>query len=214
MVCWFSHAPRGRVSWNDRHCTVIIPTMVTPHVGVWVEIKRWKTMHVCLLSRPTWACELKSVVVLVRLFDVSGHAPRGRVSWNIKSYYNQLYSVLSRPTWACELKCFNTVSDPQPPRSRPTWACELKLTGIQALRDVYKSRPTWACELKCRIDKRNIYMGHVTPHVGVWVEIPAFGAINKCHYVTPHVGVWVEIAGLEMIYNDKTSRPTWACELK
>ena len=120
------HAPRERVSWNDRGRAYRGRTYVTLHVSVWVEIpisitfSRFSvvTLHVSvwvemipqsqqerqLLSRSTWACELKyQCCDLVNDYmqsrstwacelkwktpltkeELECHAPRERVSWNI-----------------------------------------------------------------------------------------------------------------------------------
>ena len=56
---------------------------VTLHVSVWVEIPETIDEQVMNLSRSTWACELKfkRIVATLQLFS---HAPRERVSWNIR----------------------------------------------------------------------------------------------------------------------------------
>ena len=77
-----SHAPRERVSWNDKYviCGYRIP--VTLHVSVWVEICGVRLSRLRTESRSTWACELK----FLRYDDISeliSHAPRERVSWNV-----------------------------------------------------------------------------------------------------------------------------------
>ena len=76
------HAPRERVSWNVRGLKVAQWKMVTLHVSVWVEIRRyyeawllrWVTLHVSV-----WV-EIDEFSIDPHTF--SGHAPRERVSWN------------------------------------------------------------------------------------------------------------------------------------
>ena len=56
-----SHAPRERVSWNvcwPKNCLICT---VTLHVSVWVEIVNKPQPYLQILSRSTWACELKCV---------------------------------------------------------------------------------------------------------------------------------------------------------
>ncbi len=77
-----SHAPRERVSWNYMLLRHSFRHTVTLHVSVWVEILSFLFYVRFLLSRSTWACELKF------------H----------KSITNSPY-LPSRSTWACELKC-------------------------------------------------------------------------------------------------------------
>ena len=97
------HAPRERVSWNDKYviCGYRIP--VTLHVSVWVEIwqrlKRFAGFYVTL-----------HVSVWVEIIII----------FKIWTFY------MSRSTWACELKCsYGILGDYFNP-SRSTWACELK----------------------------------------------------------------------------------------
>ena len=146
-ICSGSHAPRERVSWNGYVGEVNARQIVTLHVSVWVEMWLWLWQLFDVMSRSTWACELK--------FDI---------------FISLTYFKQSRSTWACELK-WNLVSSAfQRKLSRSTWACELKSRGIQhfaTLKDVTlhvsvwveistplivlglaKSRSTWACELK------------------------------------------------------------------
>ena len=55
-----SHAPRERVSWNERRSQHQENMQVTLHVSVWVEITISGTPTPTIRSRSTWACELKS----------------------------------------------------------------------------------------------------------------------------------------------------------
>ena len=75
------HAPRERVSWNNQDSRGKRVAYVTLHVSVWVEIQFLPIFQVCLMSRSTWACELKCLKI---------------------SAFN--CSFVSRSTWACELK--------------------------------------------------------------------------------------------------------------
>ena len=167
-----------------------------------------------LMSRSTWACELKFVHLTTLLdfprvtlhvsvwveIDIHpyrpwirmGHAPRERVSWNLIINMLVLYKRKSRSTWACELK-FN--------RQRKN-LCR------------HWSRSTWACELKFH-DLRHISASvMVTLHVSVWVEIFIPMLVIQPNYVTLHVSVWVEIDKKLFFLCFYASRSTWACELK
>ncbi len=56
---------------------------------------------------------------------------------------------------------------------------------------------------------------HVTPCVGVWIEIAAVCDILDRYAVTPCVGVWIEIDRAETINNLMGgSLPAWECGLK
>ena len=99
------HAPRERVSWNRQSESGQEYLDVTLNVSVWVEITDSACYSSCCWSRSTWACELKSLgFVWSRLSPLSRstwacelkfellkiyiivlrHAPRERVSWNLK----------------------------------------------------------------------------------------------------------------------------------
>ena len=75
------HAPRERVSWNEEIKESKRKEAVTLHVSVWVEIPIHSRKHWAKMSRSTWACELK-YECWWQNSEVSGHAPRERVSWN------------------------------------------------------------------------------------------------------------------------------------
>ena len=75
------HAPRERVSWNLRYRRERQGYCVTLHVSVWVEIKTEPYSQLSLMSRSTWACELKFQPSALRCMPCC-HAPRERVSWN------------------------------------------------------------------------------------------------------------------------------------
>ena len=56
------HAPRERVSWNDKIISNTKKYKVTLHVSVWVEMLRRKLQDFHQWSRSTWACELKCAI--------------------------------------------------------------------------------------------------------------------------------------------------------
>ena len=55
----YSHAPRERVSWNILGVYILWIIFVTLHVSVWVEMFSSAVCGVVSTSRSTWACELK-----------------------------------------------------------------------------------------------------------------------------------------------------------
>ena len=186
------HAPRERVSWNDystdyiRQCVVTLHVsvwveihkvckcfryaLVTLHVSVWVEIQFLRIFQGYLMSRSTWACELKYEY---------------RAKAHLRSW--------SRSTWACELKLskstplplyfchaprervsWNAFVEERTPhfaRSRSTWACELKFITAFCCSIGILSRSTWACELKFLTALVLCKQHNVTLQVSVWVEI-------------------------------------------
>ena len=76
------HAPRERVSWNEKGVDADGNAIVTLHVSVWVEILSMIDIAYSVLSRSTWACELKYHQWVYK-HSRKRHAPRERVSWNI-----------------------------------------------------------------------------------------------------------------------------------
>ena len=98
---------------------------VTLHVSVWVEIFFFWFSKSKVMSRSTWACELKCFVQL-------NQEP---VDW-VTLHVSVWVEILSRKTEV----------DHQ--WSRSTWACELKSRRIRVKSIRIWSRSTWACELK------------------------------------------------------------------
>ena len=164
-----SHAPRERVSWNSTlsgkernkpvtlHVSVwveilnrkgvIMCFMVTLHVSVWVEMRYLSISSVMLVSRSTWACELK---------------------FNVR--WNYVIISMSRSTWACELKygclCHAQSFCGHAPRERVSWnsaveVCNSAAAGHAPRERVSWNRPWWHLWRPIR----------VTLHVSVWVEI-------------------------------------------
>ena len=143
-------------------------------------------------SRSTWACELKwffhavswwiscvtlHVSVWVEInFDVTQeivwyrHAPRERVSWNVKLWQQ------------CQVLICHA------PRERVSWN-HLILNGQGIYyRHAPRERVSWnLCQ-----DLQKMYLC-VTLHVSVWVEIGANNRLIHIYLVTLHVSVWVEI---------------------
>ena len=118
------HAPRERVSWNRKNTVIYYLIEVTLHVSVWVEMIN--AMHSCLmlLSRSTWACELKYLSV------------------RIYNHFN-----LSRSTWACELKCHPikcTMNECcHAPRERVSWNIYASRNASLKYRHAPRERVSW-----------------------------------------------------------------------
>ena len=209
----FRHAPRERVSWNpilvysavklpvtlhvsvwvEIYCIFLVhfQAIVTLHVSVWVEIKNSATQAEPIVSRSTWACELK-LSFLDTLGSRYGHAPRERVSWNVNAQGFYLHASQSRSTWACELKfcwfwrLFWILW------SRSTWACELKSICSKLTLEPFSHAPRERVSWNSVKKGVNI-MKRVTLHVSVWVEIPLLLRLRLGTRVTLHVSVWVEM---------------------
>ena len=160
-------------------------------MSVWVEIDIvFTAVYAANRSRSTWACELKYPALPVLL-----------------SFYQ------SRSTWACELKYFVFIPFNDifrhAPRERVSWNFQIFRAQGTGERHAPRERVSWN-------PTTFAYMvqGLVTLHVSVWVEITLFHSF-KCHQVvTLHVSVWVEIYCTAQTDGERSSRSTWACELK
>mgnify|MGYP006972940553 CR=1 FL=1 len=118
------HAPRERVSWNNRNRIFRGGKSVTLHVSVWVEMQNGLQASRIKKSRSTWACELKWQKLRKNL-----QRKRSRSTWACElkfTPFNRLQrGSLSRSTWACELKCLSpawvAVAKCHAPRERVSW---------------------------------------------------------------------------------------------
>ena len=87
-----------------------------------------------------------------------------------------------------------------PVASLPVWECGLKFTTSTAVAASVKSLPVWECGLKfVHFSIHHLLTGHVTPRVGVWIEIPICSIVPSSLLVTPRVGVWIEILTLTIL---------------
>ena len=117
--------------------------------STWACELKWRLLHKRVqhrLSRSTWACELKSLKPSMIALIISSrstwacelkyarctvwnpwrcHAPRERVSWNLKLDPTNVEYTASRSTWACELKCQPAAAAAaaacHAPRERVSW---------------------------------------------------------------------------------------------
>ena len=164
------HAPRERVSWNTLVCDAHFAHTVTLHVSVWVEMQKKHLKMQKRTSRSTWACELK--------FS----------RWLLRSFF-----PLSRSTWACELKCKLIIYSAHKP-----------LVTLHV--------SVWVEIISDAFPVTDVYI--VTLHVSVWVEMKIKYFLSEPAKVTLHVSVWVEIDSFSVNFELSKSRYTWACELK
>ena len=142
------HAPHERVSWNYYQNCFWSFYLVTLHMSVWVEIADTITRFFKIVSRSTWACELKLCCLHLWLSQRE-----------------------SRSTWACELKLHSECGKPLGFESRSTWACELKwrssLQKQHAPRHAPHERVSWNVAYTWHTG-----YSQVTLHMSVWVEMP------------------------------------------
>ena len=190
---YLSHAPRERVSWNYCGTGYLLPL---------------------LLSRSTWACELKSKKLPSHSTLPPRHAPRERVSWNeiVMTFFAYKFEVTLHVSVWVEIvwRCSFVLSWC---KSRSTWACELKylapLADVRLLCHAPRERVSWNSWVTMTFVR---YV--VTLHVSVWVEIDSDCTLIDVVKVTLHVSVWVEIPISLVLLAWNLSRSTWACELK
>ena len=121
-------------------------------------------------SRSTWACELKCKIISTSV-DFNGHAPRERVSWN------PLRIVAT-------LQLFSHA-----PRERVSWNEWNALSGLWPYGHAPRERVSWNGHVNIAI-----LINYVTLHVSVWVEIRYECYKPRKQWVTLHVSVWVEIS--------------------
>ncbi len=211
----FSHAPRERVSWNEKHLAVNCS----------------EERH-APRERVSWNSD-----VFAQIGGEGRHAPRERVSWNWQSSSKKWKHARSRSTWACELKFWKAR---QAERHDVTLHVSVWVE-IQILHRVRQrdnaSRSTWACELKCLwVEiRRTWFPGHAPRERVSWNPFQTCQHSVEC--VTLHVSVWVEMTTWKswqifsvshaprervswnawyvmQIRELQVSRSTWACELK
>ena len=169
MHLW-RHAPRERVSWN-----VILSLLtknfwkVTLHVSVWVEMMIRPTKRTAIMSRSTWACELKSVKTIYVRYNT-------KVTLHVSVWVEICWICIgindytSRSTWACELNKDKQAKQQRVFPSRSTWACELKYSRKppfpERLSHAPRERVSWNISSMVLIQ-----LLMVTLHVSVWVEM-------------------------------------------
>ena len=76
------------------------------------------------------------------------------------------------------------------------------------------SLPAWECGLKSVQPLSVVHLCHVTPCVGVWIEILQSTPPSIPGTVTPCVGVWIEITNEQYERETTGSLPAWECGLK
>ena len=124
--------------------------------------------------------------------EEKGHAPRERVSWNVCWPKNCLICTCHAP------------------RERVSWNDKALKETNKKSRHAPRERVSW--------NKKGAWYIHtlwVTLHVSVWVEIQHLQLRSRFHWGhAPRERVSWNDKLKEGYKNDKTSRSTWACELK
>ena len=122
--------------------------LVTPFVGVWIEISVKRVFTISYPSLPSWECGLKFLLVYKQCL-VLPVTPFVGVWIEITLYTFIPCSKKSLPSWECGLK----------------FAVELYYITPEG------SLPSWECGLKYIICCVFTPISRVTPFVGVWIEI-------------------------------------------
>ena len=167
--------------------------MVTPCVGVWIEIISFAPSCVCF-------CVTPCVGVWIEIGfgnKVTGVGKSSLPAWEcgLKSWYPVAYSLvyLSLPAWECGLKSLRLPLNLMQQMVTPCVGVWIEIANIRFLAKVANmSLPAWECGLKSRSCKYLPSFSTVTPCVGVWIEIMQPAAYNA----------------------PKTSLPAWECGLK
>ena len=141
------------------------------------------------------------------------HAPRERVSWNRQDTEGDVKCqvTLHVSVWV-EIDCHNNYLFHffcHAPRERVSWNLDTLKIYFYHWSHAPRERVSWN-SFPCSI----LFRQKVTLHVSVWVEIQRPLKLCDSIYVTLHVSVWVEIITTGKTTFDKSSRSTWACELK
>ena len=163
-------------------------------------------------SRPAWACELKFSVKIV-LYFVLRHAPRGRVSWNLfRNMYHHLASCHAprgRVSWNQIRQKENDIGVSHAPRGRVSWNLSEPADESTEYGHAPRGRVSWN-----ETERISAERDHVTPHVGVWVEIylnfttdSDGGSRLSCAWGVECLIGWYITQGIG-------SRPSWVWELK
>ena len=149
-------------------------------MGAWIETLPILPIHVCAVSRPTWARGLKLVSSTI--------SARRSVAPHVGAWIETrcLYGFTLRwsvaPHVGAWIETYSCRLLPLLPKSRPTWARGLKLFYHDGVAFCY-----------------------VAPHVGAWIETLRLFLNVKRYWVAPHVGAWIETRPFQL-FSVKESR--------
>ena len=145
-------------------------------MSVWVEMSKVVVNLFFILSRSTWACELKygSSSLLSHGSVVTLHVS---VWVEIQRPLKLYDKIWSRSTWACELKSLVSgvfhVLNSHAPRERVSWNLTMLNNWRNERSHAPRERVSWNDFLKGVVTDSG-----VTLHVSVWVEIKIEVTIN------------------------------------
>ena len=184
-------------SWECglKFCTflsMLFSTLVTPFVGVWIEIWKETMKMIQHLVTPFVGVWIEIALSRGHLLVISCHSLRGSVDWNILCdsvlLHSYRHSLRGSVDWNTPYPC-----------PKMYWTCHSLRGSVD-----------WN-----RMQSREYgFTQNVTPFVGVWIEIKIDLTASGAGGVTPFVGVWIEIAKLTKQQQDTQSLPSWECGLK
>ena len=210
-----SHSLRGSVDWN-RFMLEQTPAgiAVTPFVGVWIEIMMFpcntsKQQGHSLRGSVDWNCCDGS--------DFSPplcHSLRGSVDWNhlylVEVWWLWCHSLRGSVDWNAVDVTDRKIHLCHSLRGSVDWNSICRYIGNPGKR----SLPSWECGLKSVKQTEEHIRNHVTPFVGVWIEMKKAWSTYNAAVVTPFVGVWIEIYPGIHLSKIAPSLPSWECGLK
>ena len=122
--------------------------MVTPFVGVWIEIAA-RDLYLSLFSSlPSWECGLKL-----------------HIGKNIPAKFQSL------PSWECGLKFHDMWMYCSGNASLPSWECGLKWNGKTVFYGIGNVTPFVGVWIEICESGESSSCLSVTPFVGVWIEM-------------------------------------------
>ena len=168
----YCHSLRGSVDWNVNYPKPVNTNLVTPCVGVWIEISQSSCQFLTTRSLPAWECGLKSSDPFCTVntpeslpawecglkylnpvvnFWQRGHSLRGSVDWN-SVFWSAVILVSVTPcvgVWI-EIKGSNSICADK--YVTPCVGVWIEIRDYQVKINQDMSLPAWECGLKCNLN--------------------------------------------------------------
>ena len=125
IFCGVRHSPCGSVDWNLPYMILQWGYLVTPLVGVWIEIFLSLQLADRELSLPLWECGLKFEYFVGNFFKYR-HSPCGSVDWNTQHRKSMSAVVRHSPCGSVDWNKFDVTLCKNLYLSLPLWECGLK----------------------------------------------------------------------------------------
>ena len=169
----------------------MVPAVVTPCMGVWIETdRRWSRWGTCFVT----PCMGVWIETLLRCSGCRNRRPH--------------------PVWVCGLKLCRPPGNRTLRRSHPVWVCGLK-PNIPCMAQRSRCHTLYGCVDWNTKEFVKEMTDRVTPCMGVWIEtssIPTARPRQRSHTLYGCVD-WNLWAFLRAIW-DGGSHPVWVCRLK